>query len=69
MDGMPGWVETVELEEGGPSISRVLAEVERRLIVQAWRRSACNQAKCARMLGIKRTTLRKRLVKIGLLVA
>ena len=69
MDGMPGWIEAVRLGEGGASVDEIVEEVQRRLTAEAWERSEFNQTETARILGIKRTTLRKRLVRFGLLVA
>jgi len=44
----------------------VLEDVEKKLIVEAMERSAGNQSKAARMLGVSRDTLRYRLKKHGL---
>ncbi len=45
---------------------RVLPAVERELIIQALRETAGNQVQAARLLGITRATLRKRVDKFGI---
>ncbi|MGB8932869.1 MAG: sigma-54 dependent transcriptional regulator [Anaeromyxobacteraceae bacterium] len=56
-------------ERGVPSVGAegvVLEDVEKKLIVEAMERSAGNQSKAARLLGVSRDTLRYRLKKHGL---
>jgi transcriptional regulator with PAS, ATPase and Fis domain len=56
-------------ERSAPTVGAegvVLEDVERKLIVEAMERSAGNQSKAARLLGVSRDTLRYRLKKHGL---
>jgi DNA-binding NtrC family response regulator len=56
-------------ERAAPTVGTegvVLEDVEKKLIVEAMERSAGNQSKAARMLGVSRDTLRYRLKKHGL---
>ena len=53
----------IELPPGGVP----LTEVERELVRQAMQRAGGNQTHAARLLGIERDALRRRLVKYGLL--
>ena len=45
---------------------RLLSEIERPLIEQAMRRAQGNQVRAARILGLNRNTLRKKLVDLGI---
>jgi DNA-binding NtrC family response regulator len=53
----------IELPPGGVALS----EVERELVRQAMERAEGNQTHAAKLLGIERDALRRRLVKYGLL--
>jgi len=53
--------------EGGRLYRSVMARVERPLLRQALELAGGNQLKAARLLGINRNTLRKRLRQLGLL--
>jgi two-component system nitrogen regulation response regulator GlnG len=45
---------------------KVIAAVERELIVRALRETEGNQVQAARLLGITRATLRKRIARYGI---
>ncbi len=53
--------------ERGGSLTEILEDLERQLIVQTLRREGGSQTRTAEVLGIKRTTLRYKLEKYGLL--
>jgi two-component system nitrogen regulation response regulator GlnG len=45
---------------------KIIPAVERELVVQALKESADNQVQAAKLLGITRATLRKRIEKFGI---
>jgi two-component system nitrogen regulation response regulator GlnG len=53
-------------EEPRGLYQKLVAEIERPLIEQAMRRSEGNQVRAARILGLNRNTLRKKLVDLGI---
>ncbi len=53
--------------ERGGSLTEILEDLERQLIVQTLRREKGSQTRAADVLGIKRTTLRYKMEKYGLL--
>ena len=55
---------TVPGQDG--NLTEILEDFERQLIVQTLRRHAESQTKAAEVLGIKRTTLRYKMQKYGL---
>ena len=57
----------LELPERGGSLTEILEDLERQLIVQTLRRADGSQTKAAESLRIKRTTLRYKMEKYGLL--
>jgi len=66
---LPTLVREAATSESGKLYRSVLARVERPLLRQALELSGGNQLKAARLLGINRNTLRKRLRLLGLLRA
>jgi len=64
---LPTLVREVAASEPGNLYRSVLARVERPLLRQALELAGGNQLKAARLLGINRNTLRKRLRLLGLL--
>jgi DNA-binding protein Fis len=66
-DALPTLVREAATSESGKLYRSVLARVERPLLRQALELSGGNQLKAARLLGINRNTLRKRLRLLGLL--
>ncbi len=64
---LPTVVRDVATSEGGRLYRAVMSRVEMPLLRQALELSAGNQLKAARLLGINRNTLRKRLRLLGLL--
>ncbi|MBI4589501.1 MAG: hypothetical protein HY725_11725 [Candidatus Rokubacteria bacterium] len=64
---LPSFVEAVTAQGKGPLYRAVLALVEGPLLRHALALSGGNQLKAARLLGINRNTLRKRLRLLGLL--
>jgi len=66
---LPTLVREVVATETGKLYRSVLARVERPLLRQALELAGGNQLKAARLLGINRNTLRKRLRLLGLLRA
>ena len=66
---LPFVVREVAAEENGRVYRSVMARVELPLLRQALELSGGNQLKAARLLGINRNTLRKRLRLLGLLPA
>ena len=64
---LPLFVDEVVAEEKGRLYRAVLTRVERPLLRHALELSGGNQLKAARLLGINRNTLRKRLRQLGLL--
>lgn len=66
---IPSVVREVAAEENGRVYRSVMARVELPLLRQALELSGGNQLKAARLLGINRNTLRKRLRLLGLLPA
>jgi DNA-binding NtrC family response regulator len=53
--------------ERGGGLTEILEDLERQLIVQTLRREKGSQTRTAEVLGIKRTTLRYKMEKYGLL--
>jgi len=66
---LPAIVQDAATSEGGRVYRAVMSRVEMPLLRQALELSAGNQLKAARLLGINRNTLRKRLRLLGLLPA
>ncbi len=66
---LPSLVREAASAEGGRLYRSVMARVELPLLRQALELSGGNQLKAARLLGINRNTLRKRLRLLGLLPA
>jgi len=66
---LPTVVRDAAASEGGRLYRAVMSRVEMPLLRQALELSAGNQLKAARLLGINRNTLRKRLRLLGLLPA
>ena len=64
---LPTVVRDAASSEGGRQYRAVMSRVEMPLLRQALELSAGNQLKAARLLGINRNTLRKRLRLLGLL--
>ena len=64
---LPAVVRDAATSEGGRLYRAVMSRVEIPLLRQALELSAGNQLKAARLLGINRNTLRKRLRLLGLL--
>jgi two-component system nitrogen regulation response regulator GlnG len=64
---LPTLVREVAAAETGKLYRSVMARVERPLLKQALEIAGGNQLKAARLLGINRNTLRKRLRLLGLL--
>jgi two-component system nitrogen regulation response regulator GlnG len=64
---LPTLVREAATSEEGKLYRSVMARVERPLLRQALELSGGNQLKAARLLGINRNTLRKRLRLLGLL--
>ena len=64
---LPTLVREVAISESGKLYRSVMARVERPLLRQALDLAGGNQLKAARLLGINRNTLRKRLRLLGLL--
>jgi two-component system nitrogen regulation response regulator GlnG len=64
---LPTLVREVAITESGKLYRSVMARIERPLLRQALDLAGGNQLKAARMLGINRNTLRKRLRLLGLL--
>lgn len=63
---LPSVVSEVVARGAGPLYRAVLARVERPLLRHALDLSGGNQLKAARLLGLNRNTLRKRLRTLGL---
>lgn len=66
---LPRLVREMAASENGKLYRSVLARVERPLLRQALELAGGNQLRAARLLGINRNTLRKRLRLLGLLRA
>jgi two-component system nitrogen regulation response regulator GlnG len=66
---LPALVRAAAASENGKLYRSVMARVERPLLRQALDLAGGNQLKAARLLGINRNTLRKRLRLLGLLAA
>lgn len=66
---LPGFVREVALGESGRLYRSVMTRIELPLLRQALELSGGNQLRAARLLGINRNTLRKRLRLLGLLPA
>jgi two-component system, NtrC family, nitrogen regulation response regulator GlnG len=64
---LPTLVREMAVEENGRLYRSIMARVELPLLRQALELAGGNQLKAARMLGINRNTLRKRLRILGLL--
>ena len=64
---LPGLVREAATSENGKLYRSVMARIERPLLRQALDLAGGNQLKAARLLGINRNTLRKRLRLLGLL--
>jgi two-component system nitrogen regulation response regulator GlnG len=64
---LPALVREVAASESGKLYRSIMARVERPLLQQALELAGGNQLKAARLLGINRNTLRKRLRLLGLL--
>jgi two-component system, NtrC family, nitrogen regulation response regulator GlnG len=60
------YLEKANGEEPRGLYQKLVAEIERPLIEQAMRRSEGNQVRAARILGLNRNTLRKKLVDLGI---
>jgi two-component system nitrogen regulation response regulator GlnG len=58
------WFDAVEGDEPRDLYERLVAEIERPLIEAALHRAAGNQVKAARMLGLNRNTLRKKITDL-----
>jgi two-component system, NtrC family, nitrogen regulation response regulator GlnG len=56
-----GWLESPGGEEPRDLYQKLVAEIERPLIELALKRTSGNQVKAARMLGLNRNTLRKKI--------
>jgi two-component system, NtrC family, nitrogen regulation response regulator GlnG len=56
-----GWLEEPGAEEPRDLYQKLVAEIERPLIELALKRASGNQVKAARMLGLNRNTLRKKI--------
>lgn len=67
VEALPSLVSEVAAQEKGLVYRAVLARVEGPLLRHALKLSGGNQLKAARLLGINRNTLRKRLRLLGLL--
>ncbi len=66
--GMRGDLELcLQVPERGTSLTEILEELEQQIILQTLRREDGSQTRAADSLGIKRTTLRYKLEKYGLL--
>ena len=66
-EALPLLVDEMGVREKGLLYRAILARVEAPLLRHALRLSGGNQLKAARLLGINRNTLRKRLRLLGLL--
>jgi two-component system nitrogen regulation response regulator GlnG len=66
---LPPVVREAAVSESGKLYRSIMAQVELPLLRQALELSGGNQLKAARLLGINRNTLRKRLRLLGLLHA
>ena len=66
---LPSLVRETAASESGRLYRSVIARVELPLLRQALELAGGNQVKAARLLGINRNTLRKRLRRLGLLPA
>lgn len=66
---LPTLVRKAAASENGKLYRSVMARIERPLLRQALDLAGGNQLKAARLLGINRNTLRKRLRLLGLLQA
>ncbi len=64
---LPSFVREAALAESGRLYRSVMTRIELPLLRQALELSGGNQLKAARLLGINRNTLRKRLRLLGLL--
>ncbi len=64
---LPGFVREAAVVEGGRLYRSVMTRIELPLLRQALELTGGNQLKAARLLGINRNTLRKRLRLLGLL--
>ena len=60
------YLEKANGEEPRGLYQKLVAEIERPLIEQAMRRSDGNQVRAARILGLNRNTLRKKLIDLGI---
>jgi two-component system nitrogen regulation response regulator GlnG len=60
------YLEKSDGEEPRGLYQKLVAEIERPLIEQAMRRADGNQVRAARILGLNRNTLRKKLVDLGI---
>jgi len=60
------YLEKANGEEPRGLYQKLVAEIERPLIEQAMRRAEGNQVRAARILGLNRNTLRKKLVDLGI---
>jgi two-component system nitrogen regulation response regulator GlnG len=58
---LAGWLEAPDGEEPRDLYQKLVAEIERPLIELALKRTGGNQVKAARMLGLNRNTLRKKI--------
>jgi two-component system nitrogen regulation response regulator GlnG len=66
---LPSFVREAALVENGRLYRSVMTRIELPLLRQALELSGGNQLRAARLLGINRNTLRKRLRRFGLLPA
>ncbi|HXJ82021.1 MAG TPA: helix-turn-helix domain-containing protein [Candidatus Methylomirabilis sp.] len=66
---LPGFVREAALVEDGRLYRSIMTRIELPLLRQALELSGGNQLRAARLLGINRNTLRKRLRLLGLLPA
>ena len=60
------YLEKANGEEPRGLYQKLVTEIERPLIEQAMRRAEGNQVRAARILGLNRNTLRKKLVDLGI---
>ena len=64
---LDSYFEVLDGEDASGLYDLVMAEVERPLLASVMRYAANNQSRAASMLGVSRVTLRKKLVRHGLL--
>lgn len=59
-------LDTAETVEEGNAYNEIIADVEKTILETALKRAAGNQVKASKLLGIHRTTLRKKIEELGL---